>query len=204
MRILTLCVFLSAQGLQAQSPPEEQTAAVTNAQDKTTESDADIDWGELIFGGREKLLELRELYRPVDQTIARFKLYNACRTMRLLIENPGGNAKEIGLTKDRLRSVVESRLRAARLYTEDKSKANGALLYVNIHVVGPAFWVRLEYQKLLKDPVTTSKLGATTWQHGSLGTHAADGGYIIQSLSEELDSFLVKYLRVNEGACAEK
>ena len=73
MRILTLCVFLSAQGLQAQSPPEEQTAAVTNAQDKTTES--------------EKLLELRELYRPVDQTIARFELYNACRTMRLLIEN---------------------------------------------------------------------------------------------------------------------
>ena len=49
MRILTLWVFLSAQGLQAQSPPEEQTAAVTNAQ----------------------------------ETIARFELYNACRTMRL-------------------------------------------------------------------------------------------------------------------------
>ena len=48
MRILTLCVFLSAQGLQAQSPPEEQTAAVTNAQDKATESDADIDWGKLM------------------------------------------------------------------------------------------------------------------------------------------------------------
>ena len=100
--------------------------------------------------------------------------------------------------------MAESRLRAARLFTEDKSKANGAYLYVNIHVLGPAFSVRLEYKKLLKDPVTTSKLSAITWQSGSLGTHAGNGGYVIQSLSEYLDSFIVEYLRVNEEACANK
>ena len=205
MRILTLCVFLSAQGLQAQSPPEEQTAEVTTAQDKTTESEADTDWGKLLFGGREGIRELREIYRPADEAIARFKLYNDCRTMRLLIENLGKYAEEIDLTKDRLQSLVESRLRSARLYTEDSSKANGALLYVNIQVIGPAFWVWLNYKKRLKDPVTTSTLGATTWQRGTLGTHASDGGYILQSLSEYLDRFLVEYLRVNnEEACAEK
>lgn len=199
MRILTLCMFLATQGLLAQSKPEEQTA-----QDKTAESDADIDWVELLFGGREGLREIREIYRPVEQTIARFKLYNDCRRMILLIESlEGKSAKEIDLTEERLQSLVESRLRAARLYTEDSSKANGAMLYVNVHVVGPAFLVRLEYKKRLRDPVTTSTQGATAWQRGMLGT-SSNAGYILQALSEYLDIFLVEYLRVNEEACANK
>ena len=174
---------------------------VAMAQDETTEPDADIDWEELLFGGREGIREIREIYRPVEQSIARFKLYNDCRAMRLVIENLEGKyAKEIDLTRDRLRSLTESRLRAARLYTEESSKANGAMLYVNVQVVGPAFWVRLEYKKSLRDPVTTSTLGATTWQRGTLGT-SRNRGYILQSLSEYLDNFLVEYLRVNEEAC---
>lgn len=34
-----------------------------------------------------------------------------------------------------------------------------------------------------------------------MGTHVGDPGFILQSLSEKLDKFLVEYLRVNEEDC---
>ena len=60
----------------------------------------------------------------------------------------------------------------------------------------------MKYLKSLYDPVSgrTSSL-ATTWESGSFGTHGDDPGFIVQSLSEHLDKFLVEYLRVNEEDC---
>ena len=62
--------------------------------------------------------------------VNRFELCNACRPMGLMVGPLGKNAKAVGLTMDRLQVTAESRLRAARLYTEDYAKANHAFLYV--------------------------------------------------------------------------
>ena len=44
--------------------------------------------------------------------------------------------------------------------------------------------------------------GATTWERGeTLGQHGGDAGFIMQALSEDLDLFILEYLRVNEGYC---
>ena len=54
----------------------------------------------------------------MGQTPERFELYNACRPVKLVVERLSDRAAAIGLTKQSLQAAAESRLRAARLYTE--------------------------------------------------------------------------------------
>ena len=51
----------------------------------------------------------------------RFKFFNECRPMNLVVEDYDDNddAEAIGLTVARIRTLAESRLRAARLYDAD-------------------------------------------------------------------------------------
>ena len=132
---------------------------------------------------------------------ARFQLCNACRPVPLLIERLDRAATDIGLTKDRLRITAESRLRAARLYTDSGEESNGAVLYINVGVLGPAVNLEVQYHKRLLDLVAFEAGVAPTWRRGSLGTHGRDPGFIVQSVSEKVDEFLVEYLRVNEEHC---
>lgn len=66
----------------------------------------------------------------------RLELFNACRPMELAIEQLHSASADIGLTREALQAAAESRLRAARLYTEDWRRADGAWLYVKVSVVG--------------------------------------------------------------------
>ena len=81
----------------------------------------------------------------------RFQLFNACRPTRLLIEGLSDEAGKIGLTEENLQVAAESRLRAARLYTEDWRRADSARLYVNVNVVGRAFAIDVYYEKRVSD-----------------------------------------------------
>ena len=106
--------------------------------------------------------------------------------MELVVERLSDYATDIGLTEKALQAAAESRLRAARLYTEDSAKSDFAYLYVNVNVVGPAFNILVEYEKRVTDRF--GRLGnAVTWNSGSTGTHGRDAGYTVQALSEHLD-----------------
>ena len=131
----------------------------------------------------------------------RFELFNACRPMQLVLDVPPDRAAAIGLTEGALQAAAESRLRAARLYTEDLERADGAYLYVNVNVVGEAFGILVKYKKMVTDAF--GKVGtATTWNSGFVGTHGSGGAsFILSNLSQHLDEFLAAYLRVNEEAC---
>lgn len=133
--------------------------------------------------------------------VDRFGLLNECRPMKLAVEQQSDDAKKIGLTRERLRFAVESRMRSARLYADSSSEASAAFLHINVNVVRSAFMVNVAYWKRVWDPVSEVLHSAVTWQSGSTGTHANDGGYIVQSLSEHVDRFLVEYLRVNKKDC---
>ena len=120
--------------------------------------------------------------------------------MKLLVERLSDRAAAIGLTKQSLQAAAESRLRAARLYTESSVRSDSAFLYVNVNVVGQAWSISVRYEKMVTDAFGVSRT-ATTWQVGSTGMHGGDAGYIVSNLSQHLDRFLATYLRVNEEAC---
>ena len=42
---------------------------------------------------------------------------------------------------------------------------------------------------------------AAIWQIGATGTHGGNAGYILSNVSQYMDHFLLKFLRVNEDAC---
>ncbi len=130
----------------------------------------------------------------------RFELFNACRPMMLAVEELLPDAQAVGLTEERIQLAAESRLRAARLYTESSEKANSALLYIGIRVVSRAVNITVKYRKWVIDPVSNSNGPAITWETGSTG-HGGNAALHIQSLSSHLDKFLAGYLRVNESAC---
>jgi len=120
--------------------------------------------------------------------------------MVLVVEDLNDDAADMGLTMEALQAAAESRLRAARLYTEDSVTARFASLYVNVHVVGRGFSISLGYSKWVTDEFGQSR-GAETWGRGITGMHSGDTGFVMSHLSRLLDMFLAAYLRVNEEAC---
>lgn len=135
--------------------------------------------------------------QDVPDSLARFQLFNLCRPIYLLVEELPPDAAAIRLTEERVSTLAESRLRAARLFAEESLQ----YLYVNVNVSGRAFNVAVGFYKRLWDP-SSDEFGSTrTWGSGSTGTHGGDGGYIMQTISEHLDRFVLEYLRVNEDAC---
>lgn len=130
----------------------------------------------------------------------RFKLYNACRPMEVLVEDFPNEARGLGLTRQGFEVAAESRLRAARLYSEDRNENGGAYLYLMTTVVSRAFTVEVHYKKVVTDDFQIA-VPASTWRDGFIGTYGRDASYIMSSLSELLDQFLAEYLRVNEAEC---
>ena len=132
-----------------------------------------------------------------ETLLDRFRLYNECGPMDLVVETLHPDAAEIGLTEASIQAAVESRLRSARLY----DSAADPRLYVNVLVSGMAVAINLDYQKPVHDPASGVTRVATTWDTGGGGTHGGGAASILSSISGYMDEFLVEYLRVNEAAC---
>lgn len=133
----------------------------------------------------------------------RFQLFSYCAGM---LPSVSVSENDIDLTEDRIGTMVESRLRAARLYGGPDQFLGGLMVWVD--VTDRAFVIDLEYAKTLYDPVSDDMFMASparfvigTRAYGSFGTHGGDSGYIMQGISESLDTFIGDYLRVNEEAC---
>ena len=140
-------------------------------------------------------------FETLDTAIKQFRLFNDCKPMRLIVEAVSKDGRELGLTEAALRVAAESRLRGARLYTSS-SDDFPAYLYVNVNVVGKAFSVSVQYNKVMLDFATNEVNRAVSWHHGWLGTYGPGGtGYIVATLSLQLDEFILLYLRVNEESC---
>ena len=129
-----------------------------------------------------------------------FELFSQCEPVAMLIEDLPESAS---LARERVETLVESRLRAARLF-------NGAdpygdpltpFLYVNVGVIGRAFTIRVELHKFVHDQSSRVAWATPTWNTASAGTHGGDDGFILQGVSEHMDRFILEYLRVNDSAC---
>ena len=129
------------------------------------------------------------------QTMEKFRLYNKCNKIALVVEDLSEDAKKIKLTREAIINSAESRLRSARIYDKDAYE----YLYVNVNVVGYGFSIGAEFKKAVR---SYGELGtAATWRTGITGTHGNSKDYILSSIPELLDEFIVGYLRVNEKDC---
>ena len=134
-------------------------------------------------------------------------LFSACEPPLLYVTLPNGETRS-GLTYDRLYTLVERRLRVARLY--------------RVGAVGPPPWPLLRVDVLVYDGdprrgVYSIKVAlrksvryffgaagvAQTWSKDLLDAFEGDApvGRILQFVSELVDNFILEYLRVNEAAC---
>lgn len=134
----------------------------------------------------------------------RFQLYVNCEPLAVAIDLHG-NEKTLSLTQEQVQNVVESRLRGARIYTDDIPPQPAGLVNIRIHIVGWAYQVRLEFLKFILDYLHSIEVGvATTWTRAFTGYHAVElqrKAGILSATSQLMDSFLVEYFRANEAAC---
>ena len=179
------------------------------------DGDDDSRWAYKAFGAvRASCGSERPRPPPLDFN-QRFEFWSGCLPMKFFVRVEG-DAQEIGLTSESLKVAIESRLRAARLYTTENldsaldSRVRGGGLYdfiatrsllLDIRVLGPAFSSTLRFSKLLHDPASGTRGLANTWVDHVLGTHGRDGSYVLRTTSQLLDEFIARYLRVNESEC---
>ena len=128
----------------------------------------------------------------------RFGLWYGCEPVGLVVEGLPEGAKAIGLSKSRIETTVRSRLRGARLYSDEGLRP---YLYVNVNVVGAAFGYRMELNKWVKDRASGEVFWAATWRRGGVGTHGKKASFVLSAIGEMTDEFIDEYLRVNEAAC---
>lgn len=155
----------------------------------------------------EKEIETR--LRKLIDSMEAFELFTACAPMDLSVElstpDTKPDTKKINLTEEAIRNSVESRLRSGRIFSSYIRTSSGDPYYrlnVDVMVIGPAFSISIEFNKFFKDSHFPELEGvAITWNRIFTGTHAKDSGYILSSLSQAVDGFLVEYFRVNEKAC---
>ena len=135
-----------------------------------------------------------------DANRDRFRLFTRCALLGISVHVQGDAADEMELTEGRVRTMAESRLRAARLYS---SPDGVPFLKVTILTLddGPAYVSHIQLSKWLRDNMTGLERGSFTWDSLNYGTHGGNAGFIMQGLSESLDGFILEYLRVNEGYC---
>ena len=97
-------------------------------------------------------------------------------------------------------------MRAARLYkapdpTLTFSWLDEVHVRINVRFVASAFIATMEFRKPLYDDLSRETSPAVTWQRTETGTHGGDVTYVVQAVSENLDTFVLEYLRANEDAC---
>ncbi len=133
-----------------------------------------------------------------------FELFTDCRPVYLTVFVQVDAPEVSGLTEERVKSVAESRLRAARLY-----ESNPELLS-DIGLLHVAVWVqeqsrvstsKVEFLKPFTDQFTSQYRHTGTWESARAGIADSNGSLVMQAVSEMVDEFINEYLRVNESAC---
>ena len=130
----------------------------------------------------------------------KFMLWSECKPIPLTKEDLGlgDDAEKISLSKEAIETAIRSRMRAARIYSEN---TKNIFLYVNVIIVGNAFNITAELRKVATDQASSNIGWAATWDIGLTGTHGNNANFIISSVAQVTDKFIDEYLRVNEAAC---
>lgn len=109
---------------------------------------------------------------------------------------------DIDLTTKTVEAAVDSRLRSARLYDSTPTDSAGIqALRVSSMVVGSSFSVDIDLIRWVPDTGNGHSGLVPVWQASTTGTHGGSGQYVLGVVSEHLDAFINKYLKINEISC---
>ena len=133
-----------------------------------------------------------------DDDVERFQLWAGCEPMWLNIVVDDTTEDGPKLTEESVRSAVESRLRSARLYSDERT---GVQLGVTADRFGnpTSFQLSVKLWKIVLDINTGLRYASSTWGTRAYGRGPSE--YVRTALSEHIDRFLIAYLRVNEAEC---
>lgn len=152
---------------------------------------------------------------PTSDVVDQTYFWTACAPLALRVAVQDDDDDPIGLTEDRVRTMAESRLRAARLYTPLSPSLVDARLYTPLSpglvdarlslvviVFRSAYTYLTTLEKRLTDEFTgRAYLYPTTVVLPYVGTHGRNPGFIMQQLTEKVDALIGDYVRVNESSC---
>jgi hypothetical protein len=122
------------------------------------------------------------------------------RNLPVVIEKPSPDAYHIGLNESVVLNEVQLRLRSSGITPMWPSADNLEYLYVNIGVVGAAFYISVSLKRLVTYSVGVKphSVFAPTWSTETGGTHGYNAVFILSNLDLVLDKFLNEYVRYNQ------
>ena len=141
---------------------------------------------------------------PILAELESFELFADCQPIYLTVFVQADAPEVSGLTEERVKTVAESRLRAARLYESDiEILPNIGMLHVAVYVQEQtrAAISKIEFLKPFSDQFTGQYRHTGTWETNRIGIAGVDGNLVMQGVSEMMDEFINEYLRVNEQSC---
>ena len=155
--------------------------------------------------------------QDLDQVIAkalaeedRLALFNDCRPMMFLFDDSDldDDDKRLGLTDEAMKSVGARRLQEAGLFSPSQALVDlpeimSSQLVAQISREAPAIHVSLSFSKRVTDEFGTVGQ-AVTWRQGATGTIFSDASVATSALTQILDRFIAKFMRVNAAACARR
>lgn len=133
-----------------------------------------------------------------------YKVLKGINTLKVAIEDLSDYAVKIGLSEERLGTLIELKLRREGIKIIEEMPKDPNLLvkipyiYINVNVEENAFNNYLaisECVNLYRDKFISCY--AATWFIGETGIHADSSEYIASSLSELLDKFLNNWYKAN-------
>jgi len=132
-------------------------------------------------------------------------LFSYCATMSLVVENLHEDIPtQYGLTKEAIQNSVESRLRAARLFTSNVY--SDQYLYVNVNIVyisgrsSIPFNIGIDLNRYIDDTGFGKSGVVEVWSSGFTGQGRST--FIMSNLSRMMDKFITQYMRANEKECS--
>lgn len=126
-----------------------------------------------------------------------WKMLVGLKEVYVCIEDLPAEALKIGLTEERLKTAIESRLIKAGITVYEKPKIGRPLLYVNVWVAGGAFSIEIALQEHVLIYRLDSPAYATVWSKKLIGTHDMNSEYIMSQFNTLLNTFLLDHAAAN-------
>ena len=131
-----------------------------------------------------------------------FQLSNDCRPVNVMVNEVDSTVADMGITVSGLTAVAADQLDAIGLYDGDAVETLIVTLRaMNVpELVGGPFFAKVVFYKVMTDERTGVKLHAAAWEQLNYGAYA-HRDFILNTLVDQLDTFILEYLRVNAQEC---
>ena len=123
------------------------------------------------------------------------------REVPVLVDVPSSTALSVGLTQEKVRSLVDARFASYGISTTSTSGPGQYYVYVHYTVLSRSHSFSVEMVRLVSYdcPKGTCRSKGSTHLKGGVGIHSGDGSYILISIDSGLQSFVIDFVNANRS-----